>query len=512
MISRQSFFLFAFGIVAVLAGGYFFAFSRIGHDQEENGFALVSEIPFGDVVDAASLSAREIAQNAPHATAGSPASVAKKEDKPQILPPYFVPDEVVSSNVPAQSIVAPKQDCAFSGAGPALSTVFLNELAWMGTAVSSNDEWIEFKNLGGSPVSLKDWSLLDKAGNIKIAFSGNDAIPPYGFYLLERGSDESVSGVQAGKIYTGAMSNAGASLRLLDDKCAIADEVIADSAWPAGDNTTNATMERDDNYLGWHTSSVVGGTPGFQNSSPKPLAVPPAPPANPPPTPNPPPAPPPAAPQPPANPPPPSPVEPPPPPSGSGQGAHPLLSELFIDMAGSDTQEFVELYNPDNQSIDLSGWSLQYLSGSASSFGSVAKKNFVSGATIPAFGFYLIGVGGYSGSVSADMTWSQSLNNTGATVFLVNDTQVIGDQNDSNIIDRVGYGAGSGMFVPDGSPAPLPPEDQALERKAFQGGCVSASGNGEIFGNGCDTSDNSQDFEIRATPNPQNTGSSPEPQ
>ena len=180
-------------------------------------------------------------------------------------------------------------------------------------------------------------------------------------------------------------------------------------------------------------------------------------------------------------------------------------------MEGADTGEFIELWNPGSSVVDLSDWSLQYLSGSASSFASIAKKNFPVGASIGSHGFYLVGVGGYAGGASPDMTWSQSLNNTAATVFLVSSQSPLVDSASSDIVDRVAYGSGAGLFLPESGSAPLPPENQGVERKAWAGGCASAVGGSGALGNGCDTDDNSADFEISVNPNPQNKQSQTEP-
>ena len=214
--------------------------------------------------------------------------------------------------------------------------------------------------------------------------------------------------------------------------------------------------------------------------------------------------------------PPPPPQPPPPPPGGGGGGGggagvnHLVLSEVFINMSGADTAEFVEIYNPTDSAVDLSSWSLQYLSGGASDLTSLVKKNFEAGDAIVSHGFFLVGMGAFSSTTIPDMTWSQTLNNTGATIFIVNDQIDITDTSDPNLIDRLGYGTGT-TILPEAIAAALPGLDQSLERNAFSGGCVSAQGAGELLGNGCDTDVNSADFEIRPVPAPQNTGSASEP-
>jgi cytosine/adenosine deaminase-related metal-dependent hydrolase len=143
---------------------------------------------------------------------------------------------------------------------PALQVV-LNEIAWMGTPVSYNDEWIELFNNSGGDIDLAGWTLNATDGTPSVALSG--VIPAGGHFLLERTDDSTVPGVVADRIYTGALGNTGEVLELRDDGGALQDLV---DAWYAGDNTTKETMQRvDPTLLGtepanW-TNGPVGGTP-----------------------------------------------------------------------------------------------------------------------------------------------------------------------------------------------------------------------------------------------------------
>lgn len=208
------------------------------------------------------------------------------------------------------------------------------------------------------------------------------------------------------------------------------------------------------------------------------------------------------------------------PPPDTSNVNHVLISE--VQVAGADAgDEFIELYNPTESEIDISDWSIQYLSGSASSTAGAVKKNFESGNTIGARSYFLIarglnasGTDGYVGSRTPDLlhrTFSLSGASKGATIFLVKNQEIISDDSDVDIVDRLAYGSGTGL-VAETSPAPLPPAGQSLERKAWaSGACASATGANEYSGNGCDTGNNSSDFEIRSVPNPQNLANLPEP-
>ncbi|WP_044022196.1 phospholipase D-like domain-containing protein [Bacillus sp. SG-1] len=167
------------------------------------------------------------------------------------------------------SVFAPlKQDALSASTG---SGVIINEIAWMGTTASYNDEWMELHNPTDSSVDLNGWTLASADGTPSIALSGT--VAPGEYFLLERTSDNTVGGVTADLIYSGAMGNSGESLTLKDSAGNIVDTV---DAWYSGDNSSKATMERIDALVSgneannWHTSTDVYaggyGTPKGLNS------------------------------------------------------------------------------------------------------------------------------------------------------------------------------------------------------------------------------------------------------
>ncbi len=137
----------------------------------------------------------------------------------------------------------------------------LNEVAWMGSATDANNEWIELLNTSADAVDVTDWTI-DDGNTLHIVLNGSvsgDAVA-----LLERTDDESVGGVSAFHIYTGALSNSGATLTLRNKNGEIIDQVVGGEGWQqiGGDNITKETPQRVSS--GWVTKPA---TPGVKNST-----------------------------------------------------------------------------------------------------------------------------------------------------------------------------------------------------------------------------------------------------
>jgi len=139
-------------------------------------------------------------------------------------------------------------------------TIFINEIAWMGTKEAWQDEWIELYNPNNYDVSIDEWTLEAKDGQPIIKLQGS--IPASSFYLIERTNDETVPNITADLIYKGGLSNNGEHLILKNNK--IIHEIDCSLGWFAGNNESKQTMERIDDQ--WKNSNNVGGTPKKENS------------------------------------------------------------------------------------------------------------------------------------------------------------------------------------------------------------------------------------------------------
>ena len=178
------------------------------------------------------------------------------------------------------------------GATSAGGRLVISEIAWAGTPVDPDAEWIEIVNVGPDPVDLfgwrilwyekgseippgSAWSAIDLRGWIDPLPSGLGATAELTFvetetgawrvvdprweagssgspgcFLLERGHDNVVSDVAAGMVYDGSLEfpDGGAAMFLVDPDGTIVDSANAQyptqTGWPAGETRSTATMER----------------------------------------------------------------------------------------------------------------------------------------------------------------------------------------------------------------------------------------------------------------------------
>jgi len=142
------------------------------------------------------------------------------------------------------------------------TSVLINEIAWMGTENSSNDEWIELFNNTGEDIDLDVWQLTSQDGSPEINLSG--FIGAGSYYLLERSDDGTVAEKIADLIYTGALGNSGEYLELKNASGTVIDYIDASGAWPAGSNANKNTMSRTSEGE-WLDSLDFLGTPGELN-------------------------------------------------------------------------------------------------------------------------------------------------------------------------------------------------------------------------------------------------------
>ena len=163
---------------------------------------------------------------------------------------------------------------SLSAALPAYASVRVNEIAWMGTAASANDEWIElFYNPdsdGTSSANLDGWHLTGKDGSPNITLKGN--IVSGGYYLIERTSDATIPNIDADLVapFGKGLFNDGETLILSNASGTRVDTVVGGSNWSkiGGDNKTKHTAQYT--TAGWMSGAP---TPRAQNIIPTPKKV-----------------------------------------------------------------------------------------------------------------------------------------------------------------------------------------------------------------------------------------------
>ena len=294
--------------------------------------------------------------------------------------------------------------CEGSNLVPQRGGIFISEINWMGSEESSDDEWIELKNTSQYEVDVTGWKLLNEDRDLNVVLSG--VIKSRDLFLLERGGDETVLGMAADAIYTGALSNQGENIYLFDEHCNLIDEAKSLDGWQGGDKNNYKTMERSFSTLGWQTSINKGGTPGSDNNI---VIV-----------------------------------------KNNSLGAlssveiksevvlegivqNNVSNSLYISeiMAGSDLEakdEFIEIYNPTSETIDLTGWSIKKKSSTGNESSLVASSR-LEGLSIKPLSYFLIGnEGGYRGSVVLDANFATSntlaYSNNGIVVYNQEDIKI----------------------------------------------------------------------------------------
>ena len=176
-------------------------------------------------------------------------------------------------------------------------------------------------------------------------------------------------------------------------------------------------------------------------------------------------------------------------PTASSASTTLLISEVQTAAAADADVEFVEIYNATTAAISLNGYKVVYRSANGTS--DVMVHTFASDATIPAHGHYLLVHAGKDVGVTPDATFTTSIGRTGGGLAIRNSSDAI--------VDSLGWGTATNIFV-EGSAATAAGNDQSMERKP-----------GSTAGNGADTDNNLADFQVLATPQPQNTASAPTP-
>jgi len=141
------------------------------------------------------------------------------------------------------------------------------------------------------------------------------------------------------------------------------------------------------------------------------------------------------------------------------------ISEILVGIDGNLNYEFIELYNPNDVAIDLTGYSIKKRSSTGGESTLVSASRFESKKIMPQKHFLLANEGGYNGAVKPDIFWPKSY------ILAYKNNAVILYNVDGKAIEDIGWDEIT--------------KGQSLER----------------------TSWNSGEFKIQTSPNPQNSQS-----
>ncbi len=165
---------------------------------------------------------------------------------------------------------------------------------------------------------------------------------------------------------------------------------------------------------------------------------------------------------------------------------HVVLSEIMGGVQGNNNHDFIELYNPGPQPVNLEGWSLWYRLSDDEDPQLVYR--WPQAAVVPPGGHYLLTHRGEDFGLAADAFFDTPFAPARGGL------QLRGP--DHQPVDTLVWGARGPASWAEGQPAPGLKNGQSLERLP-----------GGDLGNGQDTDDNAADFVVRDQPTPQNTGS-----
>ncbi|HQK63982.1 MAG TPA: lamin tail domain-containing protein, partial [Candidatus Staskawiczbacteria bacterium] len=150
-----------------------------------------------------------------------------------------------------------------------------------------------------------------------------------------------------------------------------------------------------------------------------------------------------------------------------------VINEIQVEGADDEKEEFVELYNPTDQDVDLTGWYLQRKTAEGEDFISYAPSALFDGKIIASESYFVIAREGYF-TDKGDVFTTNPLTDSNTLVL---------KRKGGSVADKVGWGEAQDFET---APAEAPQAGQSIERKIA----------------GQDTDNNFADFVIRGEATP----------
>jgi len=156
--------------------------------------------------------------------------------------------------------------------------------------------------------------------------------------------------------------------------------------------------------------------------------------------------------------------------TSTASAASVVISEFRTTGPGGASDEFVELYNPTSNWVDISGWKIN----ASNKDGDIQTRATIPAATILRSGqYYLVANNSYSNTtVTADLKYGTSITDDGGIGLI---------KSDGTTIDEVGMSAGS--FYQEGTPLSSLSNNKSYERKdgGTSDSCIDTSNNASDF-------------------------------
>ena len=186
---------------------------------------------------------------------------------------------------------------------------------------------------------------------------------------------------------------------------------------------------------------------------------------------------------------------------------HVVINQILTGTADNPKAEFIELYNPTAEPVDLSSYAIQYLSASSST-GKFSKKNLCDSCNISPYGYFLIATPEFAATAFATLPDTEqstlhlaqngNLFLTHSTAALSFSTSAQSIEDPSAITDQISWGEGTTIIDP--FPAPAPTYNQSLQRKYAYDTTTAEEDEQNIPHQRFCTDNSANDFFINASP------------
>lgn len=310
------------------------------------------------------------------------------------------------------SIVLPQSSSANSFSG-----IVISELS-MGSAASATEEFVELYNNSSTSVSMANWSIYYRSAtgtsySKKASFATGSTLQPHSFFLVSTNKPSDLTLISG-------MSQTGGVVEIRDDKNSVMDRVgygnaslsngkpavavqSGESMYRQYDSPNTQMINTGDNFSDFYIATVLtpGAVPAVEiEDTSEPITYPPL-----------------------------------------------TINELYPNPASDQSEssdEYIELYNPNNFDIDLNGWLIKDASGNTF----VIKNKTIAAGSHAAI---------YSSETHL------SLNNTGDTIRLYSPNNQLEDEtvDYGDAKEGLSWGLVDGAWAWNNSPTPAAPNSSA---------------------------------------------------